>query len=321
MSIYMNHVSALVLGYLLDILIGDPRWFPHPVRFIGWLIDKEEALLRRAFSEKNLRVAGVVLLAMTTVISLSVLALIMRGLYLLGPAWYFLGQVLFSWLFLASRSLAVEAEAVNDALGVSLKEGRRRVGYIVGRDVSELSEEEVVKATVETVAENTTDGIVSPLIYMLLGGVYLGVVFKAVSTLDSMVGYRNEKYEDLGCASAKMDDVLNYLPARITGFLIVAAAGILGMDVKNSYLILIRDHANHKSPNCAWSESAVAGALGIQLGGTHMYFGKEVYKPTIGDTGRAVEPKDIARTNKLMYMTSLLVLCLLTPIAYSLFFL
>jgi adenosylcobinamide-phosphate synthase len=149
----------------------------------------------------------------------------------------------------------------------------------------------------------------------------LGVIFKAVSTLDSMVGYRNEKYEDLGCASAKMDDVLNYLPARITGFLIVAAAGILGMDVKNSYRILIRDHANHKSPNCAWSESAVAGALGIQLGGTHLYFGKEVYKPTIGDNDCAVAPKDIARTNKLMYMTSLLALCLLAPIAYSLFFL
>ncbi len=315
----MNHVSALVLGYMLDILIGDPRWFPHPVRFIGGLIEKEEALLRHLFSEKNLRVAGVVLLALTALISLAVLSLMMWGLYLLGPVWYFLGQVMFSWLFLASRSLAVEAVAVNDALGVSLEEGRRRVGYIVGRDVSELSEEEVVKATVETVAENTTDGIVSPLIYMLLGGAYLGVVFKAVSTLDSMVGYRNEKYEDLGCASAKMDDVLNYLPARITGYLMVAASAILGMDVKNSYRILKRDHANHKSPNCAWSESAVAGALGIQLGGTHMYFGKQVYKPTIGDAGRVAIPKDIARTNKLMYLTSLLALCLFTPIAYSFF--
>ena len=320
MELYMNHVGALVLGYALDLLLGDPRWFPHPVRFIGWLINKEETVLRRLFLGRNLRVAGVLLLVCTALISLAVLVLILWGLSLLGPVWYFLGQVLFSWLFLASRSLAEEADAVNRALASSLSEGRVRVAYIVGRDTLGLSEEEVVKATVETVAENTTDGIVSPMFYMLLGGVYLGVVFKAVSTLDSMVGYRNEKYEDLGWASAKFDDVLNYLPARITGYLMVLAAAILRLDAGNSYRILRRDHANHKSPNCAWSESAVAGALGLQLGGTHVYFGKEVYKPTIGEDERAAQPGDIVHTNRMMYVTSLLSLVLLVPIAYRLFF-
>lgn len=322
MSIGFNHITALALGYVIDLIVGDPYWFPHPIRFIGWFISKAQANIRkRCKNDEALKRGGVVLLLSTMIISVGSLAIVMYGLSLLGERYYFIGQVFFSWLILSVRCLAYEGNMVKKALDESLEAGRNRVKYIVGRDTDNLTEEEVIKATVETVAENTTDGIISPMLYMLIGGVYLGIAFKAVSTLDSMVGYKNEKYLHIGCASAKFDDVLNYIPARLTGFLMVISALVLRFDYRNSFKILKRDHQNHKSPNCGWSESAVAGALNIQLGGTHNYFGKEVYKPTIGDENRKVEKDNIIKTNRMMVVTSIIAMIGILIILFILFIL
>ena len=204
---------------------------------------------------------------------------------------------------------------VEKALGQGVAAGRTQVARIVGRDTQDLSEEEIIKATVETVSENTTDGVISPLLYAAIGGPILLWGFKAASTLDSMVGYLDEKYRDIGWSSARLDDVLNYIPARLTALLMVIASYLIGLDGKNAFRIVRRDHANHKSPNCAWSESAAAGALHIQLGGTHNYFGKPVEKPTIGDADRPAERADIRRANRLLYTSSLLMMVLIVLIA------
>jgi adenosylcobinamide-phosphate synthase len=199
---------------------------------------------------------------------------------------------------------------VAQALAVSLECGRKQVGRIVGRDTSCLSESEIIKATVETIAENTTDGVIAPMLYLILGGPVLAMGFKAASTLDSMVGYLDEKYRDIGWSSAKFDDVLNWIPARITGGIMCIAAFLCGLDGRNAFRIMKRDHANHLSPNCAWSEAAVAGALHVQLGGTHMYFGKPIEKPTIGDDDFPIAITDICKTNRLMYISAMIVACI-----------
>ena len=179
-----------------------------------------------------------------------------------------------------------------------------QLSYIVGRDTSKLSEKEIIRATVETVAENTVDGIIAPLFYAFIGGAPLAFAYKAINTLDSTVGYKNEKYKDLGFASAKIDDIANYVPARLTAVLMSLASLFLRFDAKNCLRIAIRDRKNHKSPNCAYPEGAAAGALGVQLGGTNVYFGEVVVKPTIGDATRELVIADITRGNQLMYMTS-----------------
>lgn len=309
------HIWALIAGFALDLLIGDPEWFPHPVRLIGAFIVKMEKLLRARFT--NLRHAAVVLTASTVCVTMAVTALILWLLSLIHPAALFIGMALISWTCLSIRNLADEAIGVARALKMGVEAGRKQVARIVGRDTASLTQEEIIKATVETVAENTTDGVLSPLIYLAIGGPILAMGFKAASTLDSMVGYRNEKYEDLGSFSAKLDDVLNYIPARITALLMCAAAGITGQNAKRALFIVRRDHANHLSPNCAWSEAAAAGALGIQLGGTHHYFGNVVYKPTIGDKSRTPEIEDIDRVNKLLYAASALAL-IITVVAFLL---
>ena len=318
MNFITRHLAIITLGYLMDLLVGDPYWFPHPVRLMGWYINQAQKWIRRAFpTDRGLKFGGVLLLLSTVLLTLAITIGIVLGLKAISPIAAFIGQVLLCWMILSTKGLAYEANMVKKALEIGLEEGRNRVGYIVGRDTAELSEQEVIKATIETVAENTTDGIVSPLLYLCLGGVYAGMVFKAVSTLDSMVGYMNKKYQHIGWASAKTDDVLNYIPARITGYLMVLSAWLLHLDFRGSFRIMKRDHANHKSPNCAWSESAVAGALGIQLGGTHLYFGEEVYKPTIGDDERPATPEDIQTTNAIMYWTAFLALILFTIITFE----
>ncbi|MEG0767462.1 MAG: adenosylcobinamide-phosphate synthase CbiB, partial [Clostridia bacterium] len=192
------------------------------------------------------------------------------------------------------------------ALRQGLEAGRKQVARIVGRDTAALSETEIICATVETVAENTTDGVIAPLLYGMLGGPVLAMGFKAASTLDSMVGYLDPKYRDIGWASARLDDVLNYVPARLCALLLCLSAWILRLDGANAVRMVRRDHRNHRSPNCAWSEAAVAGALHIQLGGTHTYFGKPIEKPTIGDDDRAPTSTDIAQANRMLYVTSML---------------
>ena len=295
-------IAALIAGYLLDLLLGDPEWLYHPVRLIGKYISFAEKHLRKRGG--NLRISALILTASTTLLTMAAVALILWLLKLAGEVPLFIGMALLDWMGIAITCMAKEARGVGRALKLGVGPARKQVARIVGRDTQNLTEEEIIKATVETVAENTTDGVISPILYALIGGPVLLWGYKAVNTLDSMVGYMDEKYRDIGWSSAKLDDVLNYIPARLTALLMAFAARLTGMDGKNALRIVRRDHANHKSPNSAWSEAAAAGALHIQLGGTHLYFGKPVEKPTIGDEDRPAEEEDIRKVNRLLYVTS-----------------
>ena len=308
MDFLQQNFWALLAAFALDLLIGDPEGFPHPVRLIGRFIAFFEGLLRRQM--KRLRIAAVWLTAVTVLLSMGVTALLLGLLYGLHPYAYAGGMAILSWTCLSMRNLADEAKGVAAALKVSVPAGRTQVARIVGRDTASLCESEIITATVETVAENTTDGVISPMLYLLLGGPVLAMGFKAASTLDSMVGYWDDKYRDIGWSSAKLDDVLNFLPARLTALLMCAAACLVGLNGPNAWRIMRRDHANHLSPNCAFSESAAAGALGIRLGGTHDYFGQSIVKPTIGDDDAPPTTAHIDGTIRLLYGAGGLMLAL-----------
>lgn len=305
-----RNIAALLVGLLLDLLIGDPEGWPHPVIFIGRYIAWMERKLRARGG--NLRRSAVWLTASTVLLSMGATAGVLLGLSLFGGTAQFIGMALISWTTLSAKCLAKEGRGVAQALRISLERGRKQVARIVGRDTSALSEDEIVCATVETIAENTTDGVIAPMLYLALGGPVLAMGFKAASTLDSMVGYLDEKYRDIGWSSAKLDDVLNWIPARLCGLLMCASAWLCGLDGRNALRMMRRDHANHLSPNCAWSESAMAGALHVQLGGTHLYFGKPVEKPTIGDDDRPIESSDILKAIRLMYASEGLLMVLLS---------
>lgn len=306
---------ALLAGCALDLLLGDPAWLYHPVCIIGKYISWCEKKLRARGGD--LRRSAVLLTASTVLVTTAAAGLLVFLSGLLGRVPRLIVMALLDWMGLSAKCLAQEAVGVEKALGRGIEAGRRQVARIVGRDTAALSEREVVCATIETVAENTTDGIISPMVYGLLGGPVFMWVFKASSTLDSMVGYLDEKYRDIGWSSAKLDDVWNYLPARLTGCLLSLGAALCGLDGKSAFRIMRRDHRNHKSPNCAWSEAAAAGALHVQLGGTHLYFGKPVAKPTIGDDLRAPKREDIRATVRMMYAASGLMLALQTMLVWA----
>ena len=305
-------IFTLIAGFLLDLLLGDPEWLYHPVRLIGKYISFAEKRLRARGG--NLRKSAVLLTASTVLLAMAAAALVLFLLHLAGKLPLFIGMALMNWMGIAVTCMAREARGVEKALLRGIDAARKQVSRIVGRDTGRLSEEEIVKAAVETVAENTTDGVISPLFWALLGGPVLLWGFKAASTLDSMVGYLDEKYRDIGWSSAKLDDLLNYLPARLTAVLMTCAAFLCGLDWKNAWRIVRRDHANHNSPNCAWSEAAAAGALHIQLGGTHEYFGKPVEKPTIGDADRPAGKRDIRLAVRLLYGTTFLMMAVVAVI-------
>ena len=309
-------LAALVIGFGLDLLLGDPAWLYHPVCIIGRYIAFAERKLRARGG--NLRRSAVWLTASTVLLTMLIVALILWGLGLLGRVPLLIGRSLLNWMGIAVTCMAREARGVESALKDGVEAGRRQVARIVGRDTQRLNEEEIIRATIETVAENTTDGVISPLFYAAVGGPVLLWGFKAANTLDSMVGYWDEKYRDIGWSSAKLDDALNYLPARITALLMCAAAFLTGLDGGNAWRIVKRDHANHKSPNCAWSEAAAAGAMHIQLGGTHDYFGKPVEKPTIGDDERKPSLADIRKAVWLLYVASVLMVILILLAAFIL---
>lgn len=306
MNFFEMNFAALLVGFCMDLVIGDPEGWTHPVIWIGkWISFVEKRLRMRG---GNLRRSALVLTASTVVVAMLVPFMALFVLAQIHKSALFIGMCILSWWCLSVKCLAAEAMGVYRALGISVERGRTQVARIVGRDTTELSEREILCATVETVAENTADGVIAPMLYLALGGPVLAMGFKAVNTLDSMVGYLNENYRDIGWSSAKLDDVLNYIPARICGLLLCAAASIAKLDGKNALRIMKRDHANHLSPNCAWSESAAAGAMHIQLGGTHTYFGKTVEKPTIGDNDRPPERSDILHAIRLLYASSILML-------------
>jgi len=312
----MNLLS-IYTGYALDLIIGDPYSFPHPVRFIGKLISFVEKQIRKiATSDKALKIAGFFLWFVVVGVTLGSTSIVLR-LFQFNKIAYFLANSILIYTTLATKCLKDESKKIYKVLKTGdLKKSRIQLSYIVGRDTTNLSEKEIVRATVETVAENTVDGIIAPLFYGFIGGAPLAMAYKAINTLDSTVGYKNDKYYYLGFASAKIDDIANYIPARLGVLLLSIGSLFVGFNFKDALKIGIRDRKNHKSPNCAFSEGSVAGALGIQLGGTNVYFGKEVYKPTIGDKKREIEIEDIVRTNKIMYSSSIISIIIFTTFYY-----
>ncbi len=292
--------SVLIGAVLLDLLLGDPRWLPHPVVGIGRVVSFLEKLLRRTVA--NERVAGVLLLIVTVAATYGLALAAVVGAAAIHPYAGWTVATLAAWTTLAARSLHRESGLVAEALERGdIAGARRSLSYIVGRDTAELDEPETWRATVETVAENTSDGVIAPLFFLLLGGPPLALAYKAVNTLDSMVGYKNDRYLQFGWASARFDDLANYLPARLTGLLMVLVSPLLGLSFRNSWRIMRRDGRNHASPNSGIPEAAAAGALGVRLGGTNSYFGKPVPKPTIGDSVRPLDGDSWRGAVRLMY--------------------
>lgn len=304
-------ILAVVLGFLLDLVIGDPHWLYHPIRLVGHLISGLEKLLRSIFpkSEKGELAAGVFLLILTAGITTAVSWGILFAAGCIHPYVRFVLETVMCYQLLATKCLKDETIKVYKALQEGdLEKARYAVSMVVGRDTAVLDDIGVTKAAVETVAENTSDGIIAPLLFMVIGGAPLGFFYKSVNTMDSMVGYKNDKYLYFGRAAAKFDDVVNYIPARLSAVLMTLASAFCKMDAKNAWKIYKRDRYNHNSPNSAHTEAVAAGALHIQLAGNAYYFGKLYEKPTLGDADRPVEYEDIRRVNRLLYGTAILAL-------------
>jgi len=306
----MDNRILLIIVVALDYILGDPPNWPHPIRWIGLSISRYEKTIRK--SGINLKVGGfiLVLLSLSTVLIVS--TLILKASQAISPLLKTIVTVYLLYTSIASKCLDIEAKKVYSAVyEKDIEKSRMKLSYLVGRDTSQLSFEEVTRGVVETVAENTVDGVLAPLLYIIIG-FYFGVPvqfalgYKVINTLDSMVGYLQEPYREIGYASAKLDDIANYIPARIGSFFMVLAGGLLGYQIKQGFKILIRDRKNHKSPNCGYPESSVAGLLQVQLGGTNTYFGQRVYKPSIGDRITPLSEEHIINTIKIMYGSEIL---------------
>lgn len=302
------------LALVLDTLIGDPRTAWHPVVLIGNLIAAlEKLLLNPAAAPGAKRLAGLVLVLAVLAASFAVSWLALAALATLHPLAAIGGGALLLAFAITPRSLAEAGREIQSLLEAGdLDEARRKVGWIVGRDTAALDTAEITRATVETVAENITDGIIAPLFYAALGGAPLAVLYRAVNTLDSMVGYKNDKYRDFGLVAARTDDVFNYIPARITGLLIIAAAFLTGGDARSAAATIWRDAAKHPSPNSGIPEAGVAGALGVRLGGLNYYGGIPSLRATMGEPRRQLAPGDIARTVRMMYTATALFAAVVT---------
>lgn len=311
------HIFAFIAGFVLDLLIGDPHFIPHPVRLIGSLISFCDKRLNcdagYNISEKKVNLIKYkrgMLLAFTVIFATFAMSvIIIVAAYSINLYAGVIVEAVMTWQILATKCLRVESMRVYDALRTDgVDAGRKAVSMIVGRDTSVLDAAGVTRAAVETIAENTSDGVIAPMLYTAIGGPVLGFVYKAVNTMDSMLGYKNDKYMYFGRFAARLDDVVNFIPARISAYLMIAAAFIGGrqFDGKNAYRIFKRDRFNHASPNSAQTESVCAGALRVQLAGDAVYFGKLVKKKYIGDGLREIEYEDIKRANRLMYITAFL---------------
>lgn len=311
------HIFAFIAGFVLDLLIGDPHFIPHPVRLIGSFISFLDKRLNcddgYNISEKKLNLIkykrGMLLVFTVIFATFAISVIIIVAAYSINLYAGVIAEAVMTWQILATKCLRVESMRVYDALRTDgVDAGRRAVSMIVGRDTSVLDAVGVTRAAVETIAENTSDGVIAPMLYTAIGGPVLGFVYKAVNTMDSMLGYKNDKYMYFGRFAARLDDVVNFIPARISAYLMIAAAFIGGrqFDGKNAYRIFKRDRFNHASPNSAQTESVCAGALRVQLAGDAVYFGKLVKKKYIGDGLREIEYEDIKRANRLMYITAFL---------------
>ena len=305
----MRIILLMLGGFILDGIFGDPAWLVHPVVIMGKAITALEKFLRKRLpnTPEGERLGGRILAMALPVGTLLITGGVCGLFYRISPILGFAIELLWCAQALAAKGLAQESTNVyRELVKGDLPASRRAVSRIVGRDTAELTSEGVTKAAVETVAENASDGVIAPLLYMMLGGAPLALVYKAINTMDSMVGYKNEKYLNFGRTAAKLDDAANYLPSRIAALLWIASAALTGNDAKSAWRIWRRDRRKHASPNSAQTESACAGALNVQLAGPATYFGKYYDKPTIGDAVRAIEPKDILRANTMMYVASVL---------------
>ena len=304
---YKLTLAAIAAGFIIDCFVGDPAFIPHPVTFIGRLISLLEKLLRKAFpkTDRGEYSAGMLMAVVVVIITGGVVFGVLFACRLINIWLYFAVCCIMSWQILAARCLRDEAKKVVSALEKEgLPAARKQVGMLVGRDTDELTEEEVIKAAVETVAENTTDGVVAPLFWMLLGGPVGGFMYKAINTMDSMVGYKNDRYMFFGRFAAKLDDVVNFIPARIAAAAMIVASAFLGYDSGNAARIWRRDRRNSPSPNSAQTEAVCAGALHVQLGGNAYYFGELHVKPTQGDPDHPVMKRDVSNASRLMYGAS-----------------
>lgn len=297
--------ASMLIGFLLDLLLGDPHRFPHPVRAIGFLIAQGETVLRNLLPRRE-RLAGTILVILITSVSFTVPAVLLFFAWRINR-WCFLGAAsILSWQVIAARSLRDESMKVYRKLKENdLAGARTAVSMIVGRDTAHLSAEQVTKAAVETIAENLSDGVIAPLFYLALGGPALGMLYKGINTMDSMIGYKNKRYLHFGRTAAKLDDLANRIPARISARLLIGVCRYLGLDAKNARRIYRRDRYNHESPNSAHTEAACAGALRIALAGNASYEGVLCEKPTIGDPLRPITPEDIPLTNRVLYAVTL----------------
>ncbi len=312
------HIAAFLLGFVMDLIIGDPQWFPHPVRAIGGLVSFLTKKLLKTDGERNPKKerAGGILCVLTVLIVVTIItSALFIASYLIHPYLGLALEAVMTWQILAVKSLRVESMKVYKALmSGTLVDARKAVSMIVGRDTAVLDEEGVIKAAVETVAENTSDGVIAPMLYTAIGGPVLGFIYKSINTMDSMIGYKNEKYLYFGRAAAKLDDFVNFLPSRFSAVMLIIAGALGGKSYSagNAVRIYKRDRHNHASPNSAQTEAVCAGALGLKLAGNAFYFGKLVEKPFIGDELRSPEREDIRRVNRLMVISAVLteILCL-----------
>ena len=301
--LYLYSSGALLFGFALDVVFGDPHGFPHIANGMGKLIGALDKRLRRTVP------GGALLCCIVVLICTGVPLAMLLICYSFSPIAGFILESFLCWQLLAARQLKIESMKVYDSLVKNdIEDARKNVSMIVGRDTATLDSGGVSRATIESIAESASDGVAAPLFYVMLGGAALGCLYKAVNTMDSIIGYKNEKYIDIGRAAAKLDDALNYIPSRLCALLMISAAFLLRLDGKGAYRIWRRDRRNHASPNSAQTEAVCAGALGIRLAGPISYFGKMLDKPYIGDDKRGVLPDDIIETNRLMYCTSVLAL-------------
>lgn len=309
MNFFIVNLIDILIAVFIDWIVGDPYWFPHPVIYIGKLISALDKKGRSAFKKgKKLKCFGgfiVLTVALVSFLIPFIILIIFKEKFWI----YNILNVLILWTTLSAKCLKNEANKVYYALkNNDIEDARLKLSYIVGRDTNNLSEEEIIRADVETVAENAADGVIAPLFYGMIGAAPLAMMYKGINTMDSMLGYMNEKYIDIGFFPAKVDDVFNFIPARICGILMCIVSPAVNGSVINSFKIMIRDRKNHKSPNCAYPEAAAAGAMQIQLGGTNIYFGEKVYKPTIGDKINKLNFNHIFNCSKLMYAAEVLFL-------------
>lgn len=304
------YAVPLLAGFLIDSIVGDPYTLPHPVRLIGNLISFLEKKIRLRF-DGHLKKGGVLLAFTVLLLSFTVPFALLAVLYRINTAAGIAAESIMCFYLFAAKCLKDESMKVCRAIEAGDTEGARKaVSMIVGRDTAVLDEKGIIRAAVETVAENSSDGVTAPLLFTGLGGAPLGFLYKAANTMDSMIGYKNEKYADIGFFAAKLDDVFNYIPSRLTALVMCLAAPLCGLDGKNAFRIWRRDRRNHASPNSAQTESACAGALGVRLAGDAWYFGELHKKKYIGDNDREIEYEDIRRVNRLMYAASAAVLVL-----------